>query len=50
MVLGNSVTVRDGVSCQETQLLEEMDIIKLLTYSFAKCDGKNEVARKDEHN
>jgi hypothetical protein len=49
-VLGNSVAGRDGVSCQETQLLEEMDIIELLTDSVAKSDGKNEVARSDEHN
>jgi len=29
-VLGNSIARRDGVSCQETPLLEGMDIIKLL--------------------
>jgi len=28
--LGNSVARRDGVRCQETLLLERMDVIKLL--------------------
>jgi hypothetical protein len=32
-VLGNSFARRDGVCCQETQLLEGMDIIKLLVDS-----------------
>ena len=49
-MLGNSVAGRDGVSCQETQLLEGMDIIKLLPDSVGKSDGKNYVARRDEHN
>jgi hypothetical protein len=41
MVLGNLVARKDGVSCQETQFLEAMDIIKLLENSVAKSDGKN---------
>jgi hypothetical protein len=40
-VLGNSFARKDGVSCQETQLLDGMDIIKLLADSVAKSDGKN---------
>ena len=40
-MLGNSVAGRDGVSCQETQLPEEMDIIKLLADLVTKSDGKN---------
>jgi len=39
-VLGSSVVRRDGVSCQEIQLLGEMDKIKLLA---------DLVARRDEH-
>ena len=40
-VLGNSVARRDGVSCQEIELLGEMDIIKLLADSFAGKDEYN---------
>ena len=39
-VLGNSFVRRDGVSCQEIQLLGEMNKIKLLA---------DLVARRDEH-
>jgi hypothetical protein len=40
-VLGNSVARRVGVSCQEIQLLGEMDKNNLLADSFV---------RRDEHN
>jgi hypothetical protein len=40
-VLGNSFARRDGLSCQEIQLLGEMEMIQLLADSVAKRDGHN---------
>jgi hypothetical protein len=39
-VLGSLFARRDGIRCQETQLLEGLDMIKLLADSVAKSDGK----------